>query len=119
MPKKRVSPEIDLKILEGLALGITPKELSDTYNVSASYISKLKTGRKIPNIHISNPKIIASDMCEVYNTDLEDITKYLSSKELIVNRQELIDYVEIEMKKHIIKAKMYQDILRRITNGIK
>ena len=43
MPKKRVSPEIDLKILEGLALGITPKELSDTYNVSASYISKLKT----------------------------------------------------------------------------
>ena len=58
-------------------------------------------------------------MFEVYNTDLEDIIKLISDKELIVDKKEMIDFIEIEMKKCIIKAKMYQDILRRLTNGIR
>lgn len=119
MAKRAISPDIDLKILEGLALGITPKELAKTYNVSVSYISKIRTGKKVPNIHISNPTIIQSDMFEVYNTDLEEIIKLISDKELIVNKKEMIDFIEVEMKKCIIKAKMYQDILRRLTNGIR
>lgn len=118
MAKKAISPDIDLKILEGLALGISSKELAKNYNVSVSYISKVRTGKKVPNIHISNPTIIQSDMFEVYNTDLEDIIKLISDKELIVDKKEMIDFIEIEMKKCIIKAKMYQDILRRLTNGI-
>ena len=119
MAKRAISPDIDLKILEGLALGVKPKELASSYNVSVSYISKVKTGRKIPHIHISNPTVIKSDMCEIYNTDLDDIINVMSTKELVVDKKDIINYVEMQMKEHLIKAKMYQNILHKITNGIK
>ena len=115
--RKPISPEIDLKILEGLAAGYTNKQLSTMYDVSPSYVSKLKTGKKVPYIHIANPSLIKDEFFEVYNTNLAEIVTYINNKDLIVNKKDIVEYLEVQMQKHIIKAKMYQEILRRFKNG--
>ena len=114
---KKISPEIDLEILEGLAAGYTNKQLATMYKVSPSYISKLKTGKKVPYIHVANPTLIKDEYFEVYNTNLTEVLAYLECKDLIVNKKDIVEYIEIQMQKAIIKAKMYQEILRRLKNG--
>lgn len=114
---KKISPEIDLQILEGLAAGYNNKQLAELYKVSPSYVSKLKNGKKVPYIHVTNPTMIKDEYFEVYNTDLTDILTYISCKDLIVDKKEIIEYITIQMQKSIIRAKMYQEILRRIKNG--
>ena len=111
---KKISPQIDLEILEGLAAGISNKELAKMYNVSPSYISKVKNGKKVPYIHITNPTMIKDEFFEVYNTDMTEILSYLDSKDVIVNKKDIIEYLEVQMKKSIVRAKMFQDILRRL-----
>lgn len=110
---RKVSPQIDLAILEGLAAGCSNKELAKTHGVSASYVSKLKNGKKVPYIHVTNPTLIKDEYFEVYNTNLTEIVAFIDSKDLIVNKTEIVEFLEIQMQKCIIKAKMYQDILRR------
>ena len=51
MPSK-INPTTDLQIYELLAQGITNKEIASILGVSPSYVSKIKTGKKIPYIHI-------------------------------------------------------------------
>lgn len=50
----RIDTQTDLKILADLALGYKNKDLAVKYNVSPSYVSKLKTGRKQLNVRIIN-----------------------------------------------------------------
>jgi transcriptional regulator with XRE-family HTH domain len=114
---KKISPEIDLEILEGLAAGYSNKQLAELYKVSPSYVSKLKTGKKVPYIHVANPTLIKDEFFEVYNTNLTEVLAYLECKDLIVNKREIIEYLEVQMQKAVIKAKMYQEILRRLKNG--
>lgn len=114
---KKISPKTDLEILEGLAAGYTNKQLAELHKVSPSYISKLKNGKKIPYIHITNPTLIKDEYFEVYNTNLTEVIAFLDCKDLIVNKKDIVEYLEIQMQKHIIKAKMYQEILRRFKNG--
>ena len=113
---RRIPAQTDLQILEGLAAGYNNNQLAKMYNVSPSYISKVKNGKKVPYIHISNPTMIKDEYFEVYNTDMTDVLNYLNSKDLIVNKKEIIEYLEVQMKKCIIKAKMFQEIIRRIGN---
>lgn len=113
---KKVSPEIDLAILEGLAAGYTNKQLAEIHKVSPSYISKLKNGKKIPYIHVSNPTLIKDEFFEVYNTNLTEVLAYLECKDIIVNKKDIVEYLDVQLKKLIIKAKMYQEILRRFKN---
>lgn len=114
---KKISPETDLEILEGLAAGYSNKQLAELYKVSPSYVSKLKNGKKVPYIHVTNPTLIKDEFFEVYNTNLTEVLAYLDCKDLIVHKKDIVEYLEIQMKKHIIKAKMYQEILRRFKNG--
>lgn len=51
MPKK-INTATDIRILEELALGIANKEIAERYNVSPSYVSKLKMGRKNIDFHL-------------------------------------------------------------------
>lgn len=111
--RRPISPEIDLKIVEGLAAGLSNKELASMYNVSTSYISKVKTGKKIPNIHILNPTLLKDENFEVYGTELTELIAYMDSKAVFVDKTEIIHYLESKMNKHLIRAKMYQEILRR------
>lgn len=111
---KKVPADIDLAILEGLAAGYNNKQLSELYKVSPSYVSKLKNGKKIPYIHVTNPTLIKDEFFEVYNTSLTEVLAYLECKDLFVNKKDIIEYIEVQLKKHIIKAKMYQELLRRL-----
>lgn len=112
--RKRISPDIDLKIIEGLSAGYSNNELAAMYGVSASYVSKLKTGKKVPYIHIVEPVHIKNEFFEVSNTDLNEIIAYIESKSVIVDKHEIIEYIETQLRKAIIKAKVYEEILRRI-----
>ena len=116
---KKITPQTDLEILQGLAAGYSNKELSVMYKVSPSYISKLKNGKKIPYIHVTNPTLIKDEFFEVYNTDLIEVIAYLDSKDLIVNKKDIIEYLEVQMQKNVISAKMFQEILRRMKNDIR
>lgn len=110
---KKISPQIDLQILEGLAAGYNNKQLAEQYKVSPSYVSKLKNGKKVPYIHVTNPTLIKDEYFEVYNTNLTEVVAFLDSKDLIVNKKDIVEFLNIQMQKCIIKAKMYQEILRR------
>lgn len=110
---RKILPETDLRILEGLAAGYSNKELAVMYNVSPAYVSKLKNGKKVPYVHVHNPTLIKDEFFEVYNTDLTEVLAYMDTKDIIVSRTEIIEYIEVQMKKAIIRAKMYQDILKK------
>lgn len=114
--KKKITPDIDMQIIAALSTSLTNKEIALMYGVSPSYVSKLKTGKKVPYIHIAEPSLIKDEFFEIYNADMVDILMYLEGKELFVSKQELIEYLTVQMKKSIIQAKMYQNILRRIKN---
>lgn len=114
---RKIAPEIDLQILEGLAAGYNNKQLAEMYKVSPAYVSKLKNGKKVPYIHVTNPTLIKDEFFEVYNTNLTEVLAYLDCKDIIVNKTDIIEYLEVQMRKAIIKAKMYQDILWRLKNG--
>ena len=110
---KKIAPEIDLQILEGLAAGYSNKQIAELYNVSPSYISKLKNGKKIPYIHVVNPTIIKDEFFEVYNTNLTEILAFIECKDVIVNKKDIVEYLEVQLQKSVIRAKMYQEILKR------
>lgn len=57
MPK-RINSKIDIDILQDLAMGMKQKEIAQKYNVSTSYISKVKTGQKDIEIYIPEKPII-------------------------------------------------------------
>ena len=96
---KKISPEIDLEILEGLAAGYSNKQLAELYKVSPSYVSKLKTGKKVPYIHVANPTLIKDEFFEVYNTNLTEVLAYLECKDLFVNKKDIkCDTAELEIK---------------------
>lgn len=114
--RKKVTPNIDMQIIASLSSGMTNKEIAKICGVSPSYVSKLKTGKKVPYIHVVEPSLIKDEFFEIYNADMMDILMFLESKELFVSKQELIEYLTVQMKKSIVQAKMYQNILRRIKN---
>lgn len=114
---KKITPNIDIKIMEALACGESNKDIAKTYGVSPSYVSKIKTGKKVPYIHVASPTLIKDEYFEVYNKNLEELEKILDETELIVNRSDIIEYLEVQMRKCLIKAKMYNEILTRYRNG--
>lgn len=113
---KRIDAEIDLQILEGLAAGYNNKQLAELYNVSPSYVSKLKTGKKVPYIHVANPTLIKDEYFEAYTNNIAEVLAYLDCKDIIVNKADIVEYLEVQLQKTIIRAKMFQEILRKFKN---
>ena len=97
-----------------LALGKSNKEVAKIYNVSTSYVSKVKTGKKTPSLKITDYSVLKTDFFEIDNSDLTSILIMLNSKDLIVDKTEVIAYIEAQMKKCIVHAKMYQIILDKL-----
>lgn len=58
MPK-RISAAVDMAILRDIGLGFKNNiEIAAEYGVSASYVSKLKTGKKVPDVYVSDVRPI-------------------------------------------------------------
>jgi len=51
MPK-RINADVDMSILRDIGMGMKSKDIAESYDVSASYVSKLKTGKKVPDVYI-------------------------------------------------------------------
>jgi predicted transcriptional regulator len=72
MPR-RITAEIDMSILRDIGMGIPNKEVARNYGVSASYVSKLKTGKKVPDMYI-----VGNAVTTVY--PVSDIVQWLEIK---------------------------------------
>lgn len=101
MPQ-RISPQVDLKILTLLADGYSNKKIAATLNVSASYVSKVKNGKKTSYIPIISPTLNKNDLMNRY-TDLSD--------------DELVEYLEAQIEQALMQIQINQLIIRRIKNN--
>ena len=77
----RISPKVDFQILVMLSEGMTNKQIAEELNVSASYVSKVKNGKKSSYISMAGPTMYKQEMIEDYsNMSDEDIIKYLDEQ---------------------------------------
>ena len=113
--KPKIPADIDQQIMMALALGDSGKDIAKRYGVSTSYISKLRTGKKIPSIKIVEPSLIKDEFFKVDNVSMTELLITLHSYDLIIDSEPSIEeYIEVQMKKCLIHAKMYQIILNKI-----
>ncbi len=107
----RISRDLDLEILTSLALGKTGKEVASTYGVSTSYVSNLKTGKKIYNVTDEEIKNV------VNNGDYTNILIALNSATVDIN--DILNYAKEQFKKSITHAKMWEYLIDKINDKIK
>lgn len=81
MKRKRIDAKTDYNILADLGLGLTPKELAVKYNVSVSYISKVRTGRKKIDVYIPETIKVANKLA-YYQSDIDKLEEYFSTEPL-------------------------------------
>lgn len=113
--KQKISADIDEQIMVALALGESGKDIAKRVGVSASYVSKLRTGKKIPSIKLVEPTLIKDEFFKVDNVSMTELLMALNSYDLIIDSGPSIEeYIEVQMKKCLIHAKMYQIILNKI-----
>lgn len=112
--KQKISADIDQQILMALATGESSKTIAQRLNVSPSYVSKVKTGKKIPSIKIVEPTLIKDEYFEIDNSTLTEMLILLNEHNIIVDNTSICEYIEVQMKKCLIHAKMYQTILNKI-----
>lgn len=98
MPQ-RISPQVDLQILTMLAEGFTNKQIASRLNVSASYVSKVKTGKKPSYVNIASPTLHKEDMFDTY-TEMSD--------------EDMIKYLDTQIEYAYMQIKIYETIKRRI-----
>lgn len=111
---KKKPQEVDQLILLALAQGELGKDIAKRFGVSAGYVSKLKTGKKIPSLKIAEPTLIKDEFFEVDSVDLTDLLIELNNKKVIMQHKDITEYIEVQMKKCLIHAKMYQIILNNL-----
>ena len=111
--KQRISADVDQQILMALATGESNKDIAARFNVSRSYVSKVKTGKKIPSIKFVDPTLIKDEFFVVDNEDLTKMLILLNEHSIIIDKTSICEYLEVQMKKCLIHAKMYQTILKK------
>ena len=78
---------------------MTNRKIASLLNVSASYVSKVKTGKKTSYIPVINTNLVKNDMIENY-TNITDV--------------EVINYLESQIESLQIQIHVYNNILRRL-----
>ena len=112
---KKIAANIDQQILLALSMGESNKSIAAKYNVSTSYVSKVKTGKKIPSIKLIEPTLIKDEFFKVDNKELLNMLIALHTTEMLLDIDtSIIEYLEVQMKKCLIHAKMYETILNKI-----
>ena len=112
---KKITPEVDQQIILALAVGEPNKDIAERFGVSKSYISKVKTGKKVPSIKFIEPALIKDEFFEVDTKPLTDLIVSLNINELIIDpNKSILEYLETQMKKCLIQAKMYQILIDKL-----
>ena len=92
MPK-RISADIDMAILGAIGLGQRNKDIAEEYGVSASYVSKLKLGKKVPDIYLASiPTVTYASLA------VEHVMRKIAEleRELIVYKDILTKYEGVD-----------------------
>lgn len=76
--RQRISAKIDYNILADIALGISAKEIANKYNVSVSYVSKIKTGRKKIDVYIPE-QIETANKIAFYKSDIDQLEDFFET----------------------------------------
>ena len=76
--RQRISAEVDYNILADVALGLPAKEIAEKYNVSVSYVSKVKTGRKKIDVYIPE-QIEAANKILFYSSDIDKLDQFFET----------------------------------------
>lgn len=79
--KQRIDAVTDFNILADIALGIPAKDIAAKYNVSVSYISKVKTGRKKVDVYIPEQTKIENRI-RYYQSDVDKLSEFFDSTPL-------------------------------------
>lgn len=109
----RILPEIDVAILMELSSGTPNKTIAEKYGVSPSYVSKLRTGKKIPYVHVTDIGIMQNAKVAANKTELEAILAFIMERDLLVTREQIVSFLEEKLYMAIIQAKIYQDLLNK------
>lgn len=76
--RQRISAKVDYNILADIALNLPAKEIAEKYNVSISYVSKIKTGRKKIDVYIPEQIEVANKIA-FYKSDIDKLEEYFDS----------------------------------------
>jgi len=82
--------------------------------VSPSYVSKIKSGNKSPNIYIPKPIIINVDDFAIYEDDLEAMRALLESRRILTGVNDVKEFVEGRITYHLTQAKIYTEIAKKL-----
>ncbi len=77
-------------------------------------MSKVKNGKKTPYLHVVPNTIINIDNVEALPQDINEILAFIDTKDVVLTPDAIVQYLESEIKRNVIKIKLYQEILRRI-----
>ena len=107
----RITPEIDVAILMELSNGTPNKTIAERFGVSPSYVSKLRTGKKLPYVHIASLGAMQNVLAN--KTDIEATLAFLMERDLLVTREQIISFLEDKIRVSIVQAKIYQELLNK------
>jgi transcriptional regulator with XRE-family HTH domain len=113
MPR-RISAEKDMQILADVGLGSLNKDVAVKYGVSASYVSKLSLGKKVPDIHIPRPLAFTRQEINVHEATLEELQRIIEENQVLANEDEYIKILKDRIKNAIIDAKLYIEMLKKM-----
>lgn len=111
--RKRISAATDMKILQLLSTGITHKEIASRCGVSASYVSKIKTGRKVPDVWVPMPQHYDNLGVEVFADDVTAILSYVKRLEIVTSPEEVVKYLETQIQELIVQIKINLKLLEK------
>lgn len=112
MPR-RIDAETDMQILADISLGMIYKDVAEKYNVSASYISKLTTGKKVPNIKVPIPAKILDEGFETYETDIDAIINYIDTKKVLVSNTDVVKFLQAQIHRSVVRIKIYAELIKK------
>jgi transcriptional regulator with XRE-family HTH domain len=112
MPK-RITADVDMQILADVGLGVLYKDVAKKYKVSASYISKLATGKKVPDIHIPAPIKLLDEGVEAYESDIEAIVDLISKRQVFINNTDIEKYLKAQITRSAVRVKVYSQLLKK------
>lgn len=111
---RRIDAVTDMNILRDLGLGMTNKAIAEKYKVSASYVSKIKTGRKVINIYVPEPKTTQADGLEIYKEPLDSLIEMVLALPVFKENDDIIAWVKKERIRAALRVKMLTEILNKM-----
>ena len=105
MPK-RIDSQTDMAILRDIGMGQKNKDIAKEYGVSPSYVSKLKTGKKVPDVYVAKTK-------KANHVNVDAIVAALELNDMLPNNDFIIGFLKQKLADSIIESKVYLTLLRK------